>query len=200
MDETLARAPRVRTVERSSIEEERPFTAESLIRAAGSSTRPREVPRRALAGAVGSWFALIFALCYVALPTTAAALGLYDGALRSLPANTVAFVPLALLTTALVAAIRPAVITSTRAPRDPVISAAIGSLLVWFLGHEALLALQPITEMPLTESVTFTGINLVEHGLFGMMLGSFVRSPIQAFALGAAFQAMFLSLFVGWII
>jgi hypothetical protein len=175
------------------------FDEPLIVTSYTSSSAPREVPRAALAGAVMSWFALVFAVCYVVLPVMAAVFGLYDGVIRNLLPNTLAFVPLAILTTALAAMVRPRVITRIGAPRDPVVSAAFGSFLVWALGHEALTALQPISQMGAIEAVTFAGINVVEHGLFGLMLGSFVRTPLQAFALGVAFQAMFLSLFVGWL-
>lgn len=195
--ETFVRPTRTAERARPTFDE---IEADALLAEYRSSEAPREVPRAALAGAVASWFALVYALCYVALPAIATAFGTYSGMVPNLIVNTLAFAPLAAMSVALVAVVRPKVVLRGSARRDPILSAAGGSLLVWFLAHQALLALQPITAMPLVEAATFTGINLVEHGLLGMMLGSFVRTPAQAFALGAAFQAMFLSLFLGWVL
>lgn len=170
---------------------------EPLLHTYTQSTRPRAVPARALAGAMLSWFAAVYALCYLVLPTATTLLGLYEGITSSLIPNTFAFVTMAILSTALAVAIRPAVKLTTSTRRDPVISAAVGSLLVWAIGHEMLPILQPLTEMPLIEGVSFLGINVVESGMIGMMLASFARSPVKAFALGAAFQLMMLSFFTG---
>ncbi len=159
----------------------------------------RTVPTRALAGAVASWFALVFAICYLAIPAMASLAGLYHGMLPNLVVNTLAFIPMAILTAALVTMLRPKVVTNVSAARDPVVAATLGSLGMWAIGQEVSPLLQSLSTMPLYETVTFTGMNIIESGLFGMMLASFVRSPVKAFALGAAFQGLFLFLFVGWI-
>lgn len=162
-----------------------------------NSERARTVPTRALVGAVGTWFALIYALCYVVLPTAGAALGLYSNLVPNLIVNTIALAPAALITMALVAASQPTVVTNLRASRDPVIAATAGSLLAWLGLVETVDVVQPLSGMPWYEALTFLGFNIVEQGMLGMMLASFTRSPAKAFALGAAFQVLVLGLFVG---
>lgn len=191
-----ATRPRTRTVER---EHDGLRFDEPLIHSYTSTTAPRQVPAKALGGAVLTWLAAIYGLCYLVLPLIASALGLHTLYLGNLVLNTLAFVPMAMLTALLAVAIRPDVVTNTRAPRDPVIAATLGSLFVWFGAHEGFSALQSISSMPLGESFAFLTMNVVESSMLGMMLASFARSPLKAFALGMAFQTLLVSLFVGWI-
>lgn len=200
MAELLRTPPRVavKEAEQQSTSEVR-FDQPLLIRNYTTSSAPRSVPAPALAGAVSGWFAIVFAVCYLALPLGATMLGLYSGMLANLIPNTLALGLMALLTTAMAISVRPKIVTNVAARRDPVIAAALGSLAMWAGGQEFLPQLQALSAMPLWESLTFVGMNVVESSLFGMMLASFVRTPARAFALGAAFQAMLLFLFVGWI-
>ncbi len=161
---------------------------------------PRQVPGRALGGAVLTWLALVYGLCYLALPLLASAVGLHTIFLGNLILNTLAFAPMALLTALLVVAIRPEVVLHPAAPRDPIGAATAGSLLVWFLAHESFGALAPITAMPAGEAAAFVTMNVVESTMIGMMLASFVRTPARAFVLGSAFQIVLVSLFLGWLI
>lgn len=159
----------------------------------------RPVPTKALVGAVAAWFGLVYAVCYVALPTAGTAVGLYSNLIPNLVVNTFALIPAALITMGLVALTKPDVVTHLRAKRDPVIAATLGSLLVWFGLMETVSAVQPLSSMPWYEALTFLGFNVVEQSMFGMMLASFVRTPGKAFALGAAFQILLVSLFVGFV-
>ncbi len=171
----------------------------SMLHARASSSRPREVPAPAMAGAVSSWFAIVFAVSYLALPALATALGLYSGMIANIVPNFLALATMGMVTTALAVMTRPRVVTNVRAARDPVIAAGLGSFLVWAGAQEFLPILQSLSAMPLFESLTFIGLNIVEAGLFGMMLASFARTPGRAFALGAAFQSLLLAFFIGWI-
>lgn len=191
------RFPGTTTAERFDYE---PTFDQPLVHAYTSSTAPRSVPGGALAGATLTWLAAVYGLCYLVLPLVAAALGLHTVFIGNLLLNTLAFVPMALFTAGLVAVIRPEVVTSTRAPRDPVIAATLGSLAVWFGAHELSPFLSSVTAMPFGEMVTFVGMNVIEAGMIGAMLASFAKSPGKAFMLGAAFQTLLVSLFLGWIL
>ncbi|MCB9678748.1 MAG: hypothetical protein H6737_26835 [Alphaproteobacteria bacterium] len=197
MAEMLRTPPRVAVDEATKSDAHVHFDEPVLIRSYTASSGPRSVPAGALAGAVSSWFAIVFAVCYLALPAIASVMGLYSGMLANLVPNTLALGLMGLVTTALAVVIRPKVVTNVRAARDPVIAATVGSLLMWAGGQELLPQLQALTAMPFYESLTFVGMNVVESSLFGMMLASFARTPAKAFALGAAFQALLLCLFVG---
>jgi hypothetical protein len=174
-------------------------SVESMLRARSSSSAPRTIPAQAMAGAVSSWFAIVFAVSYLLLPALATGLGLYSGMIANIVPNFLALATMAMVTTGLAVMTQPRVVTNVRAGRDPVVAAGLGSLLVWAGAQEFLPILQSLSAMPLYESLTFIGLNVVEAGLFGMMLASFTRSPVKAFALGAAFQSLLLAFFIGWI-
>ena len=157
----------------------------------------RPIPARALVGAIAAWFGLVYAVCYVALPTTAAAFGLYSNLLPNLVVNTLTLIPAAGITMGLAALCQPEIVTHLRAKRDPVIAATLGSFLVWLGLVETVDAIQPLTNMPWYEAFTFASFNLLESAMFGAMLASFVRTPGRAFALGAAFQLLLVGLFTG---
>jgi hypothetical protein len=176
------------------------FDEPLLVSSYTSSSAPRQVPAQALAGAVVTWLAIVYGLCYLALPLFASALGLHTVFIGNLVLNTLAFVPMALLTAGLVSAMRPEVVTKASAPRDPVLAATAGSLLVWFGAHELSPLLSSITSMPVGEMLSFVTMNVVEAGMIGMMLASFTRSPLKAFALGAAFQTLLSAFFLGWLL
>ena len=172
---------------------------EVLLHSHTHTLAPRAVPSRALGSAVLTWFGLVFAGCYVVLPMTTSALGLYHSSVTNLVFNTLALFPLAIITAGLAAVMKPKIVINKAAPRDPVLAATAGSLLVWALAHQLSPNLQPLSGMPVLESMTFVGLNVLEAGLFGMMLASFARTRARAFALGAAFQTLFIALFLGWI-
>lgn len=188
--------PRTRTIERevSDLRFDEP-----LIRTYTTTAAPRQVPARALGGAVLTWLAAVYGLCYLVLPLVASALGLHTLFLGNLVLNTIAFVPVALLAAGLAVSVRPDVVISPRAPRDPVLAAVLGNLLVWFGAHESFFVLQSITGMWIGEAMAFLTMNVVEATLVGMMLANFARTPARAFALGAAFQTLLISLFIGWL-
>ncbi|MCB9672078.1 MAG: hypothetical protein H6736_19435 [Alphaproteobacteria bacterium] len=197
----LAEAHRVRTrtIESRPLYDDLDFD-EPLIHTYTQTTQPRQVPAKALASAVITWLAAVYGLCYIVLPLVASALGLHAMFLGNLVLNTITFVPVALLTATMVAAIKPDVVLSKRAPRDPVLAATFGSLAVWFGAHELFSALAPITAMPIGEALSFTAMNAVESSLIGMMLASFARTPLKALALGAAFQTLLVTIFLGWLL
>jgi len=200
MAEMLRTPPRVAAQDATQTDAGVRFDEPPIIRSYTRSSGPRTVPARALAGAISSWFAIVFAVCYLALPALATVLGLYSGMLPNLIPNTLAIGLMALITTSLAVATQPRIITNVMAKPDPVIAATLGSLIVWAGGQELLPQLQALTSMPLVESLTFIGINIVESTMLGMMLASFVRSPLKAAALGAGFQAFLLVLFMGWVL
>lgn len=184
----------------ASLDFDSSFDEPLLVTSYTSSAAPRQVPARALAGAVLTWLAVVYGLCYLALPLLAAALGLHTVFLGSLILNTLAFVPMALLTAGLASAIRPDVVTKIGAPRDPIVAATAGGLLVWFGAHELSPVLSSILTMPAGEMLSFVTMNVIETSMIGAMLASFARTPGRAFALGAAFQTLLVAFFLGWLI
>ena len=88
---------------------------------------------------------------------------------------------------------RPRVVVDA-SHREPALAATAGGLATWALLHNSLAFLVPFGEMSAPVLASFIAVNVLESALFGVMLASFVRSPGKAFALGAAFQALFMGL------
>lgn len=155
---------------------------------------PRQLPVRALGGAMAAWLALTFGLCYVALPSLLAIVGLNTGVISgfwfSLPAFGMA--SLVAVIGALVA--RPRVRLDLLGPRDPVLAATLGGLGVWAVVHNTSSLLVPFTQMGPLELASFLSLNVVEMGLLGMMFASFTRRPSVALAMGGGFQLLVLGL------
>ncbi|MCP4807869.1 MAG: hypothetical protein GY913_10045 [Proteobacteria bacterium] len=149
--------------------------------------------------AASAWMALSFFLAYAALPFGAELTGLFPGLLAGFWAGAKGY---AFITAAIVLGIhwgKPKV----RIPRgegsipsDPFVMATAGSLITWAVLHNVLVGLTPFSMMTGGELLSLGFINVVESGMIGLMLGSFVRGRVKAFALAAAFQAVLTGLFL----
>lgn len=146
-----------------------------------------------VAMATGAWFALVFALCYVALPAFAEITGLHRTLLSTTPVAALSFGATAFVTAIGAALVRP---TLSAATRDPVFAATAGGLLTWALVHNLADALRPFWAMSFTELGTFLVFNVIEMFLIGSMLASLTRSRAAAFALGSAWQVVSMGLFL----
>jgi hypothetical protein len=153
-------------------------------------SRPRA---GAMALATGAWFALVFALCYVALPAFAELTGLHRGLLSTTPVAAVSFGATAFVTAVGAALVRP---TVSAAVRDPVLAATLGGFATWALVHNTVSALRPFWAMSFVELGTFLTFNALEMFLIGSMLASLTRSRVAAAALGAGWQVVSLGLFL----
>jgi len=162
----------------------------ALTRAEPSGVQARPVPPNALGPAMLGWMALVFGVCYLALPTAAALVGLYDGVLEGVLFNLPPFVLGTFVTVAVATAWRPRVHTDVHTARDPVLSAAAGGLLTWGLLHNTAPFLRHFPDFAGGELFAFVGVNVVEMLLIGMMLASFTRSRLVSFALGGLFQLL----------
>ncbi len=78
--------------------------------------------------------------------------------------------------------------------REPIIAATLGGLVPWAILHNILPSLIPFADMTAGSLISFLAVNVLESALFGAMLASFTRSPRRAFALGAGFQLLFMTL------
>lgn len=169
---------------------ESPELPHPLVRTTSTESEPLPVLPNALGPAMLGWMALVFGLCYLALPTLSALFGWNDrvleGALFNLPPFVLAtFVAVAAATTW-----RPRIRTETHSARDPVFSAAAGGLLTWGVIHNTAPFLRHFSDFSSTELFAFVGVNVVEMTLIGMMLASFTRSRTVAMGLGSLFQLL----------
>jgi hypothetical protein len=155
---------------------------------------PRQLPVRALGGAMASWLALVFGVCYVAMPALFAIVSLNSGVIGSLSYALPAFgmASLVAIVGALVA--RPTIRLDTFGPRDPVLAATVGGLAVWAVVHNSSSLLQPFLQMGPLELASFVALNVVEMTLLGMMFASFTRRSGVALAMGGGFQLLVLGL------
>lgn len=169
---------------------ERPPLPQELVRIGTTTPTPRPVPPGALGPAMLAWMAMVFGLCYLALPAAGAIFGLYDGLLAGVLFNLPAFVLATFVAVVVATAARPRVHTDVRQARDPVLSAATGGLLTWGLLHNTAPFLRHFPEFGGGELLAFVGVNVVEMTLIGMMLSSFTRHRTVAFGLGALFQLL----------
>lgn len=169
---------------------ETPRLPQELVRSESTGPAPGPVRPDALGPAMLGWMALVFGICYLALPTVSAMFGLYDGLLAGVLFNLPAFVLATFVTVAAATAVRPRVHTDVRRARDPVLSAAAGGLLTWGLLHNTAPFLRHFSEFGSGELLAFVGVNVVEMTLIGMMLSSFTRSRVVSFALGGLFQLL----------
>ena len=160
------------------------------------SAAPVHVNTRQLGSAMLAWMTLVFGLCYVALPMTAANAGLYSGAWDSLAFNMPAFMLASMVAAVGAMVMRPTIKTDVGAARDPVVAAGLGGLLTWGVIHNTSSILVPFAAMGSAELATFIGMNVIEMGMIGMMLASFTRSTVKAFALGMWFQLLVLGIIV----
>jgi hypothetical protein len=175
-----------------------PETVEPLMLHVGAPTElPRDIPTRAMAGAMLAWMTGVFGLVYVAVPLVLSAAGLHAGMIRGLLFNLPSFVGATVVATAAACIFKPRIATAMSGPRDPVIAAASGSLLVWGLLHNLSPILTPFSAFATPQLIAFIGLNVLEMGLIGMLLSSFTRNPLKAFALGAGFQLLIYAMLLG---
>lgn len=189
----LTDGPRVLEREKTVFAEDLPGVG-GLVTVQHPAHVPRSPPPSALMGAMLAWMSVVFGVCYVVLPATAGALGLFTGVIESFMFNMPAFVLSSLIAVVAGVALRPKMRLDWSGPRDPVLSAASGSLLLWAIIHNSTPLLRPFASMGGAELVTFVGMNIVEALMIGMMLASFTKSRAAAFALGAGFQALLLGI------
>ncbi|MEZ4237520.1 MAG: hypothetical protein R3F59_15515 [Myxococcota bacterium] len=159
-----------------------------------SSTSRRELPVRALTGAMFAWLSLIFVVCYLILPTVLAVTGVTSGVLAAAPFSLPAFAMASLVAIVGAALARPRLQLSLRRPRDPVLSATVGGLGVWAVVHNTSTFLQPFAAMSPTELFSFLSMNVLEMGMLRMMFASFTQRKAVALALGGGFQLLVLGL------
>lgn len=153
-------------------------------------------PVRPTAGVMGgatlAWFALVFGLCYVALPAFAELTGLHRGLLSTAAVAGVSFGATSFVTAVVAALVRPTI----DAARDPVLAATLGGLGAWGILHNTSPLLRHFWEMSLVELGTFLAFNVLEMFLIGAMLASLTRSRVAAFGLGAGWQVVSIGLFL----
>jgi hypothetical protein len=154
------------------------------------ASRPAAGPMMA---ATGAWFALVFALCYVALPAFGELTGLHRGLLGTTPVAALSFGATAFVTAVTAGIVRPSISGATR---DPVLAATLGGLLVWGVVHNTSWLLRPFSAMSFVELGTFLTFNVIEMFLVGSMLASLTKSRVLAFGLGGTFQLVSLGLFL----
>lgn len=153
-------------------------------------------PVRPSAGRMGAataaWFALVFGLCYVALPALTEVTGLHRGLLQTAPVAALSFGATAFATAVAASVIRP----TLDGARDPVAAATLGGLLSWAALHHSSALLRPFWAMGAVELATFLALNVLELFLVGSMLASLTRSRLAAFGLGAGWQVISVGLFL----
>jgi hypothetical protein len=159
-----------------------------------SAHAPRQLPIRALGGAMASWLALTFGVCYVALPALLAIVGLNSGVIEALSFAFPAFGMASLVAIVGALVFQPRIRLDTLGPRDPVLAATVGGLGVWAVVHNTSSLLQPFLEMGPFELASFLALNVLEMSLLGMMFASFTRRTGVALALGGGFQLLVLGL------
>jgi hypothetical protein len=146
-----------------------------------------------------AWMSLVFVLVYGVLTASLDVLGLYPGMRAGWQADLASFALMLPLTLGLVAVLKPRLELPRFGPvvnKDPVRWAVMGGFGTWALAHCTIPGLWPLFEMPAGQLVSLVGLNLVEHGLFGLMLASFVQSRKAALGLGALFALTFLGIWV----
>ncbi|MEM6930716.1 MAG: hypothetical protein AAF602_27530 [Myxococcota bacterium] len=159
-------------------------SAERLRELAGGE---RELPARALGGAMASWLALTFGLCYVVLPALAAITGVNPGLINTFWFDLPAFALVSFVAIVGVLVERPRIDLSPSA-RSPVLAAMAGGLGVWAIIHNVSPYLVPFADMSVLQFTSLLGINIVEMGLLGMMFSSFTKRADVALAMGGGFQ------------
>jgi len=155
---------------------------------------PRSVPTRGLTLAMAVWLSMIFATCYVALPTVLAMTGLNGGLLTSAIFSFPAFALASIVSVVGAAVAKPEIRLDLAGSRDPVLSATVGGLGVWALIHNTNALLVPFNHMGTAELASFLALNVLEMSLLGMMFASFTRRKLVAMALGGGFQFLMLGL------
>lgn len=146
-------------------------------------------PPEALTQASATWLGLVFALSYVALPSTFAMLGIGGGSLFFWP-QFPAFALAAVVVALSVAITRPAV-RLDKIDAGPVAAAMGGGLMGWALVQGLF---TPLAAVPTVAFGTLVLGNIVEMALLGAMFGSFTKHPGQAFSMAAGFQVL-----IGWL-
>ena len=155
---------------------------------------PKPIPTRGLTLAMAAWLSMIFATCYVALPTALAVTGVNAGLLGSALFSFPAFAMAALISIVGAAIAKPSIHLDLGSRRDPVLSATLGGLGVWAVIHNTNPLLVPFSHMSAAELASFVALNVLEMSMLGMMFASFTRRKLVAFALGGGFQFLMLGL------
>lgn len=193
-NERARRAASPRTREREASWERAAPPAEGLGEV---TTGEKELPVRALGGAMASWFALTFGLCYVVLPALLAITGINPRLINTFWFDLPAFAIVSFVATVGVLVERPRIDLSPSA-RSPVLAAMAGGLGVWAVIHNASQFLVPFAEMSTLQFTSLLGINLVEMGMLGAMFASFTKRSDVALALGGGFQLALFALLLSF--
>ncbi|MEL6344109.1 MAG: hypothetical protein AAFV53_13400 [Myxococcota bacterium] len=147
-----------------------------------------------LASAVTAWVGLTFLVSYIALPLVRIAAGASSASVASLTYNAqasfIGLLGVLALTLFGLGVTRPA--ARLNVDPDRVLAATSGGLLTWGLLHNILPGLIPFGAMGGVELGTFLASNVIEAGLFGVMLASLTRTGRGAFTLGVVFQTALL--------
>ena len=166
----------------------------ALLTARSVPGETRTLAPSELGGAMIAWFSIVFALCYLLLPTGLALLGLpTTNVLFNLWFMLPAYFAAGLVAWVTALVVRPKV--RLDGPRDPVVAASVGGLGVLVIAQNSLgWPFFTFSEMSPAMLACFLGMNLVEMTLLGMMFASFTRRPLVAFAVGAGFQLLSIGL------
>jgi len=157
---------------------------------------PLVVTQRQVLTGTAAWMSAVFVAIYGVLTVALDVSGLYPGLREGWQADTAAFGVMLVGTLGVVALLRPRIELPRFGPtvnRDPVRWAVAGGFGAWLVAHNLVPGLWPLTEMPTSQAVSFTALNLLESTLFGVMLASFVETRKAALALGTLFSLAFLS-------
>lgn len=165
-------------------------TSTSLVPVRVPAHVPRRLPALRMGGAMATWLAVVFGVCYIGAPLLLAGLGLSAGALAMFPYSLIGFGGAGLLAMLVAMVIRPKVSLTLAGPRDPVIAATLGGLTSWAIIHNTNVLLMPFAAMTAPHLALFAAANVLEMALLGMMFASFTRSKVVAFTLGALFQVI----------
>ncbi|MEQ1505941.1 MAG: hypothetical protein ABMB14_27140 [Myxococcota bacterium] len=154
----------------------------------------RELPVRALGGAMFTWLSLVFVTCYLVFPIVLAATGVTHGILAAAPFSLPAFALASFVSIVAAQIASPKIKLDVRASRDPVLSATLGGLGVWAVVHNSSALLEPFWAMGPTEFASFFALNVLEMTMLGMMFASFTQRRSVALALGGGFQLLVLGI------
>ncbi len=167
---------------------------EQLLPALAPAHVPRQLPPRAIGGAMVAWLSLVFGVCYLALPLLFSAVGLSPGVLAAVGFSLPAFAMASVVALAGVLVVRPSIRLDWSGPRDPVVSAALGGLGVWAVVHNTTDLLLPFASMSGPQLASFLSLNVLEMSMLGMLFASFTKRHAVAFALGGGFQLLMMGL------
>lgn len=177
------------------LRETRADSARATVAAMAPSSERQELSPRALGGAMASWLALTFGLCYVVFPALTAITGINPSLIFAFWFDLPAFAIAAFVATVGVLVERPRLDLLSGA-RDPILAATLGGLGVWAVIHNVSGYLVPFGDMTGLQLASVLGINVVKMTMLGTMFASFTKRTDVALALGGGFQLGAMGLFL----